>query len=453
MIHKLGGKIKSWGVRPETRWCAGLAAFGFLERVWLWQVYQSVAYGDTGSYMRLAGVVSRLTLDGYDGTRVPGYPAFLALVGMEADRVWFSQMVLGWMISLLLFWLGWRTTGSPFAGALIGGLYNVIPGQVLFEANLLTETLTTFWIVLSLTLFVALDRERSLVGGSGWALALGVAASAVGMVRPLFFPLTIWYLLFVLLTKGVSWRNRLVRLAAYSIGPLLIQGGWLLYMNTSYHMLSPTAMAGYSLVQHTGEFFEYLPDDVAPIRDTYLKFRDAQIEERGVQTNVIWDAIPAMTEASGLNFYKLSREMRRLSIQLIREHPDLYIRNVIEGWVAFWKAPVYWQKDAVSSQFVSAVLEVLASLGRMISVAANFAFLALSSLLALSRRARVRFGFDRLALTAGGMVWLISIMQTILDHGDNPRFLVPLQMVVIYVVVRSIRFWLSGRGEAEAVRL
>jgi hypothetical protein len=453
MIRKSVENVKSWVARPEIRWCAGLAVFGFLERVWLWQVCQPVTYGDTGSYMRLAGVVSGLTLEGYDGTRVPGYPVFLALVGMQAEHVWLSQMALGWLISLLLFWLGWRTTGNPCVGTLIGGLYNVIPGQVLFEANLLTETFTTFWVVLSLVLFVVLEGERGLAGGLGFALMLGVAVSAVGMARPLFFPLTIWFLPFVFLMKDVSWRRRLAQLAAYSIGPLLIQGGWLLFINNSFHMLSPTTMAGYSLVQHTGEYFEYLPDDVAPIRDTYLRFRDAQIEERGVQTNVIWDAIPAITEASGLNFYKLSREMRRLSIQLIRQHPDLYLRNVMEGWVAFWKAPVYWQKEAISSQFASTLLTVLALFGRIISVAANFAFLALSSLLTLSRRARLRFGFDRFALAAGGMVWLISVLQTIVDHGDNPRFLVPLQMVVIYLVVRAIRFWLRSRGEAEAVRL
>jgi hypothetical protein len=36
------------------------------------------------------------------------------------------------------------------------------------------------------------------------------------------------------------------------------------------------------------------------------------------------------------------------------------------------------------------------------------------------------------------MVWLISIVQTLLDHGDNPRFLVPIQMVVIFVVIVTL---------------
>jgi hypothetical protein len=28
-------------------------------------------------------------------------------------------------------------------------------------------------------------------------------------------------------------------------------------------------------------------------------------------------------------------------------------------------------------------------------------------------------------------IWLTSILQTLLDHGDNPRFLVPLQSFVV----------------------
>ncbi len=28
-------------------------------------------------------------------------------------------------------------------------------------------------------------------------------------------------------------------------------------------------------------------------------------------------------------------------------------------------------------------------------------------------------------------IWIASILQTLLDHGDNPRFLVPLQSLVV----------------------
>jgi len=53
-------------------------------------------------------------------------------------------------------------------------------------------------------------------------------------------------------------------------------------------------MTGYHLIQHTGVFFEYVPDKYASLRDTYLRFRDARIAEYGTQTNAIWDAISEM---------------------------------------------------------------------------------------------------------------------------------------------------------------
>ncbi|TET83824.1 MAG: hypothetical protein E3J37_04685 [Anaerolineales bacterium] len=453
VLHSLGARIRSWMSEPQFRWGMALAVIGVLERAWLWSVYQPISYSDTNGYMRLARVLSRLTLEGYAGTRVPGFPALLAAVGLDPEQAWLAQMALGWLISLLLFWMTWRVTGSTGLGIMIGGLYNFIPGQILFEANLLTETLTTFWVVLSLTLLVVLRQVNNQVAGIILALVLGVSASATGMVRPLFFPLTVWLVPFVWFAVESDWRHRLLRVLVFSMGPLLIQGGWLLFIYNRFHMLSPTTMGGFSLVQHTGEYFEYLPDSVASIRDTYLIYRDLHIAERGVQTNAIWDAIPAMTEASGLSSYALSRKMSQLSIQLILQHPDLYLRNVLEGWVAFWKAPVYWQPSAVHSGVARGLIAFMVPIGRGISIIANGLFLFIS-LIALMRKVwRVRLGFGRQMVASAGLVWWISIVQTLVDHGDNPRFLVPLQMVVFMVVICSLWFYFHNTTSIEVAAL
>ncbi|MGH2620051.1 MAG: hypothetical protein ACRDHG_05700, partial [Anaerolineales bacterium] len=395
-------------------------------------------------------------------TRVPGYSAFIALLGQDPKLVWLVQLALGWAISMLLFWLGWATTGRVGAGLLAGLLYNLIPGQVLFEANLLSETLTAFLVILSLTLWAALEREarRSPASVNGpevaWgqdrelALAglLGVTSALAGMVRPLFFVLPAWLFFFVLSMPAPARTHRMARAIGFGIGPVLILGGWLNWVNSTYGMFSPTTMTGYHLVQHTGEYFEYLPDEVAPIRDTYLKYRDERIAERGVQTNAIWDAIPEMSEASGLSFFGLSAELQRLSLQLIAEHPGLYLGNVIQGWIDFWKAPVYWDREGVASEWLGPVFAGWALLGRGLSLAANAAFLMGSAAAAVSGKVRRRLGIDRLALVAGGLIWLSSVVQTLVDHGDNPRFLVPLQAVVILLVVRV--GWTGWRGAAKA---
>lgn len=432
--------------RAEVRWGAGVMALAGLIRLLFWQVYQPTPFGDTAAYLRLAKVVAGLSLRGYDGTRTPGYPAFLALVGEDPHRVWLGQTVLGLLITLGIYWVCWRLSRNAPLAAGVAGMYSLLPGQLFFEAALLTETLTTFFVVGCLVVLLALQLSPTESSAAVWAALLGLSASLAGLTRPLFFVLPAILLPFVWFSGAAGGRTRWVRSAAFSLAPILLLGSWLGFIHSKYGMLSPTVMGGYSLVQHTGAFFEYLPDEAAPIRDTYLRYREAQIAARGTQTNAIWDAIPELSRASGLGFYDLSREMQRLSLWLIREHPELYGRSVAEGWVAFWKAPIYWDLSAFSSVPLRTGMALYASFTRGILILFNLAFLMLcAGALAIGqvRRALVRHA----TVSAGAaMVLGISIAQTLLDHGDNPRFLIPLQMVVVMVVVLTVEAYVANRA-------
>jgi len=428
---------KSLG-RKGQLYLAIIAIFGFLERIALRLTYAPYIAGDTeGAYMRLAEALRGLTLAQYDATRVPGYPLLLLALDKDPVRVWLVQMAVGWLVALLLFWFAWRTTQNRTLAFILGMLYHLIPAQFLFEANILTETFTAFFLVLS---FVLLREVEEL--GRSWSIfllsfLLGLVACLPGMMRPLLFPLTVWLLFFVLLVVPGGWRRKLFAGLLFSIPPLFIQGGWLLWVYRGYHMLSPTTLSGYSLVQHTGAYFELLPDDEALIRDTYLRFRDARLAERGVQTNTIWHAIPALTEATGMHFFELSRKMGALSRQLIRQYPGLYLRTVMKGWIDFWKAPVYWDPSLVSSPVVRMMLSGAALAGRGCCLLANGLFLLGGVLSVFSKRVRAILHVDRYIIATGGFVLLMSVVQTLADHGDNPRFLVPLQMLVFYVVLRA----------------
>ncbi|HSR46397.1 MAG TPA: hypothetical protein VLL77_00275 [Anaerolineales bacterium] len=415
------------------------------ERFVLWAVYGPVSYGDTGSYFRSAVVLRGWTLDGYDGTRVPGYPAFVALLGAEPSRVYAGQLFVGWLLTMLLFYWMWRASRNAVLAVIVAGLYTFVPGTFLFEANLLTETLTAFLLVASFVLLFELGKAPTWLGRGATAVALGLTSGAVGLVRILLYPLTIWLVPFVWSGGGGRWTRRAARTVLFLVPGLALLLGWVGYIYTGYGFLSPTTMGGYNLVQHTGAFFELLPDDDAAIRDTYLRYRDARIAERGDQTNTIWEAIPELTEVSGLGFYDLSRELQRLSLRLIREHPDLYLRNVAEGWIDFWKAPVYWEPSQAKLPAVVAVFPIWASLGRAVTLAANLIFL-LSSIWIVVRFRRFRdlLG-DQTWLAPWGFIWATSILQTIADHGDNPRFLIPLQPVLFFVVGRYLGHVLQER--------
>ena len=178
-------------------WLGGSLSVALLVRLALWLGYSPVPYSDTPSYRRLA----ELVLDGfarYDGTRTPGYPAFLALVGGDI-QVWLVQMAMGVLITLALFYLGWRLSGRGWFGVLAALAHTLNLGQLFFEANLLTETLTTFYLAFIYVGYFWLLGQESRPRW-GLALGMGLATSLALLTRPLFIFLPVWVGLFI------TWR-------------------------------------------------------------------------------------------------------------------------------------------------------------------------------------------------------------------------------------------------------
>lgn len=438
-----------------------------LLRVGLWAAYGPISYSDTASYRRLADQILQGWVS-YDGSRVPGYPVFLALVGLD-DRVYLVQLLMGIGVTMCFFYMGWRITRNPWFGALAAMLHQFNLGQLFFEANLLSETLATFLVVVS---FTGVIHGIYVSGARKWWLAflIGLLTAIAILTRPLFIFLPPWFLIWILigwqdssrLELGKSslleilrktWqltldslRRNWVLVVTFTLPVVGLIAVWVGFIRYYYGDWALSTMTGYHLVQHTGAFFEYVPDEYAAIRDTYLRFRQERIAAYGTQTNTIWEAIPEMQQASGLNFYDLSRTLSKISIQLIREHPFLFFRSVAGGWWLFWRAPVYWSASGFQASFwnaspVIAVLKALIVVQRFFLFGANILFLVYPFLLGLKMRLSVghqavtdvKVKYSWVVLL--GAVWLTSIVQSLLDHGDNPRFLVPLQSIIMMWVI------------------
>ena len=420
-------------------WILGVAFISLIQRVGLYLLYQPVSYGDTPSYRRLAESLLR-GLEYYDGTRTPGYPYFLAFLGPD-ERVWLVQMALGLATTFLFFYMGWQLTGRAWFGGVAALAHTLNLGQLFFEANILSETLTTFLVSLAYAglfywLFHASARWVWL------ALLLGVVTSLAVMVRPLFIFFPFWFLLFIAVERKekdpasrLPFRLNVPAAGAFFLPVILVVGGWINFIHTKYGDWSLSTMTGYHLIQHTGVFFEYVPDEHAALRDTYLKYRDQQIETRGNQANAIWDAIPEMQQASGYNFYDLSRVLAKISVQLILDHPDLYLRNVIKGWWYFWRVPVYWSAEALRWEALARLIEPAVLGSRLVLISVNLLFLGTSAGALLWRRFREWIPVSPALWCLAGGVWAASLVQTLVDHGDNPRFLVPMQSLVVLWVL------------------
>lgn len=458
-------------------WLAVVAATAILTRLLLLLFYQPVAYSDTPSYRRLANTVLHW-FNSYDGTRTPGYPVFMALVGTD-QRVWLAQLLLGVITTLLLFYIGWKLTGKAWLGGLVALAHTFNLGQLFFESNLLTESLTTFFVVLcmAIVLLWMVDFSKRTI----WlAFSLGLASTLTLLVRPLFIYLPFYLLLFLWLEPRLSSRRvvfaeetgdftpahhrrnnlNLAHAIIFMVPVVVLLGGWLYFIHKNFNQWSLTTMTGYHLVQHTGSYFEYVPDEYATLRDIYIRYRDAQIAQYGTQTNAIWDAIPEMSKASGYSFYALSKVLARISIDLILKHPILYLKNALVGWWMFWRAPVYWSADALRLPAMAGGVSLLAQLERLVMFFFNMLFIVLSATFALiellsaarRRASPLLLRKDNPVLYAYlwmllGNIWIASILQTLLDHGDNPRFLVPLQsLVIVWVAVFSFQLFTSRQA-------
>jgi hypothetical protein len=452
-----------------TLWLVIVVAVGMLERLFVILFYQPVSYSDTSSYRRLAETVLK-GFANYDGTRTPGYPVFLALVGND-QRVWLMQLLLGLVTTLFLFYIGWKLTDKAWFGGIIALVHTLNLGQLFFESNLLTETLTTFLFILTMLgvlVWLLNPRMRSI-----WlAFLLGLSSTATLLVRPLFIYLPFLILIFLWLSSrlfsgpepmaGVKigenqqestrkalnpWRFSLALL----IPVILLLGGWISFIHKEFGDWSLTTMTGYHLIQHTGNFFEYVPDEYATIRDIYIKYRDEHIARYGTQTNTIWEAIPEMSQVSGYSFYALSRVLTRISIQLILKHPWLFAKSVASGWWLFWRTSFYWSADGLKISWLAGGLKIVILFQRGILFVINLFFIFTSlyftfteSLTAIRRKpSSILIRFSKPAQHAFfwfllANIWLTSILQTLLDHGDNPRFLVPLQSLVVLWVAAFI---------------
>jgi hypothetical protein len=420
----------------KTRtWFVLVTVVAIVVRVGLYIFYRPVSYSDTASYRRLADAI----LNGwqyYDGTRLPGYPILMALAGSN-EHVYLVQLTLGLVTTLLLFYIGWRVSGKAWFAALVSLAHALNLQQLFFEADLISECLTTFFIVLTLVgialLFSKNDENRP------WKIILlafwiGITGGAAALVRPLFIFLPLFSALIILLFWHKPLKVRWLAALVTGLVSLVIIGTWINFLHQHFGRWGLDTLTGYHLVQHTGAFFEYVPDQYAVIRDTFIRYRDERIAQTGSPANSIWDAIPALQQVSGLGFYNLSDLLAKISIELIVKHPGLYFISALNGWLWFWKVPVYWSPANLPTVFLSKLMGMVIFAERGGLFVFNLVFLG-GTIALFWKKFRMLFKMDLFLWFLTGSLWLTSILQTLPDHGDNPRFSVPTQSILVFIVL------------------
>jgi hypothetical protein len=354
----------------------------------------------------------------------------MLLAGMDWDVLRLIQSLLGIAIASMMFTIAWMRTRRALASLVVGLFCSLAVSELLFEQVIYSETLCTFWIVLSL---LAYARICAGAKPGDYAL-LGISAALAGMTRPMFLFLGPLYLCFMLISaRPLNFlKLREARLAWVLAPTLILAIGWSAVNKRTINYFGVTTTLGFNLSNHSGAFMELAPPQYSKIADIYLRYRAWQISTMGTQAMTVWYAEGELKRATGLTTAELSKQFTRMSLEMFAEHPLLYLESVAQSWVRFWGSDFYRFIGffrASTSGFVYPLLLVFGSL----QLAINVAFLGIAAY-SMGRWIRGRRAFDfELSLIA--IVLAGSLVQAFLEYGENVRYLAPLVPLMIYTVL------------------
>ena len=325
---------------PKTYWLLLLGLFCisgvFYNAAW---PQAPVLEPDSASYMQVAADLPDIKLDHLHG-RTIGYPILLILTASNEtpERALFIvQLFLYFAAVTLLVFLLLRLS-IPRTAVTILVILALLPYNIVHTAYMLTETLTTFLIILGLiSLILWIDRrQRLFLVTACIALPLSALAKPTYQLLPFFFAL----LLFILSRYLPHIKARLSAGAlGLIIGSVIIIGGMMLhnYRNTGYAGLTPDF--GFYLSTKTPRVLERLPDEYADVREILIKYRDERllsVEYSHTGYMYFWAAVPEVQKTTGLSYKELASYMLKLNLLLIRKAPLTYLQEVTYSFSNIW---------------------------------------------------------------------------------------------------------------------
>jgi 4-amino-4-deoxy-L-arabinose transferase-like glycosyltransferase len=431
-----------WGTllaSRDTHLLVAVAAVCLIPRIVLWFAYEPIVARDTRRYFELAHMLSGWDFSDFVGGRTPGFPLLLLLGGLDHRVIWLLQSLLGVATATLLFALTLRQTRSRTAALIAGLCCGLSINLIFFEATLLTEALATFLLVLAVFLYARIVTEPDV--GTLSYVALGTVVALAGLTRPLFLFAIPLYLLILLLPRR---RPQRVRLALSFLFPVIILVfGWCAVVWRATGSFKPTTLLGYNLTQHSGGFFELVPDDDARLRDIYLRHRAARVAKIGSHTHTIWSARPEMLKTTGLGPGELSDELTRISIALFVAHPRLYLESVRRAWLRFWDSKLMLRDEFFHyPQSLPALLSAWRTQKTLLQNLKKMLLPGLVWYLVCAVAGRRRRAAE-VPLFVLALIGSASLVQALVELGENARYAIPFQPLIIFVVVGLI--WDAAR--------
>ncbi|WP_338731165.1 hypothetical protein [Mangrovimonas cancribranchiae] len=415
-----------------------LLIYSVLIRLFLVYTYQSVTiFPDSEDYITLAKYISNWSLQGYTGERTPGFPALLALYGNSQKITVLCQLLLGLANMYFLFQLSFKQTQRKDIAFWVTFVFGSFINIVFFEFAILTETLTLTLLLLSFW-FISKYHLLSQKASIKHLGVLSVIYSALYLTRPMFIYLPLGFFLYrlVLLWNIKSIYKTLIVI----VFPALVFYGWNTLNKKNIGLFTSSYYLGFNLAQTATSFFHLVPDEDYVIRDIFVKHRN-NVEENEpdhVYPMSVWKAHDELLEETQLTRVELSQELKRISIDLFKKHPDLYLKQVLISWKDFWGSTesLLWNVSKFQNKPVrKALIGFWIYFQKYLLITINILFLVFGfkKLWSFIKHKHMDFDLFLVAIVLSG-----SLAQALVAYGSNSRFCIPFFPLIVYFVIYSI---------------
>jgi hypothetical protein len=200
-------------------------------------------------------------------------------------------------------------------------------------------------------------------------------------------------------------------------------------------------LLGANLSQTATPFFEKAPEEDKLIRDILVKHRELNPMYKSDKKNPmsIWFAWNELSEKTKLSPPDLSNELGRISINLFKNYPDLYLKQVFSSWKGFWGSSLFfWRTEKIKNEVVQKwTYRIWYSCQQYILILINILFIlfAFKKLFSFIKSKLKIFDIDLLIVM---IIISGSLAQALVTYGSNSRFCVPFFPLIIYFVCTNI---------------
>lgn len=395
--------------------------------------YGPVAVNDTPGYERMAAMMRTGDYSEYDGWRTPGYPLFMNIMGNSAHNIVLAQSVLGIATVFIIYLIVYKTTGIFLLAACFGIFVGTAFNIVFIDSYLLTESIATF-LFTAIAAIIIVDACKQWRFAWGCPLCVGLITAYLTITRPQYIaliPVIALWLIFC--TYGLTRPKRASRFVAYTIAASMPV---LLLVMFNYSLLGKPLLSttvGHNITQHTLPFIEsaskvdrlgVIPEMIE-LRDAYWQYAQDLGDNRAFIPRPHIDG----TGKDSSDYYL------QLSIEAIKHNPDKYLLSAANAWLRFWRVSLLYDATYVHSHALDTVVSRIWVLQKLVWLALNVLFIISAVLMAHSIvRYRTIGWYECITV----MILAVSVLQALVEYGDNSRYAIPVQPVIGVIAVYSI---------------